>query len=274
MIPLANSNFLLFSITDGKLSKIFERLDQGQQPLMVGTETVFFDDNGMMYATTEDANLIHLSEILTDANGKTTAKVTVVKNLGVGRPLAAKFLGSTLYIADAVLGLTRVKDIHDPMSKVELVASRVKENGSDTRINYADDIAVAPESGMVYLTDASEIPPKQNAGMKYDCIYSSKVEALRGPSGRLLQYDPSTDEITVLARDLYFGNGVAVAEDESYLVSVETFHSRLVKYYLTGEKRGTTEYLIDGYPSPACKYTQVVTHVAILCQWGKNMFLS
>ena len=248
---------------------MFERLDPGQKPVMVGTETIFFDDNGMMYATTEDANLIHFSEILTDTDGKTTAKVTVVKNLGVGRPLAAKFLGSTLYIADAVLGLTRVQDIHDPMSKVELVASRIVENGSETRINYADDIAVAPESGMVYLTDASEIPPKRNAGMKYDCLYSSKVEALRGPSGRLLQYDPSTDEITVLARDLYFGNGVAVAEDESYLVYVETFHSRIVKYYLTDEKRGTTEYLIDGYPSPACKCTQVAPHVASLFRLSK-----
>jgi len=89
--------------------------------------------------------------------------------------------------------------------------------------------------------------------MIWDVMYPSKVEALRGPSGRLLQYDPSTDEVNVLADGLYLANGVAVGEDESYLVFVETFYSRVSKYYLSGEKKGTIEYVIDGYPAPACK---------------------
>ena len=90
--------------------------------------------------------------------------------------------------------------------------------------------------------------------MTWDLMYASKVEALRGPTGRLLQYNPSTDEVTVLARNLYFANGVAVAEDESYLVFVETFYSRVTKYFLKGEKKGSMEYVIDGYPSPACTF--------------------
>jgi sugar lactone lactonase YvrE len=94
---------------------------------------------------------------------------------------------------------------------------------------------------------------------------ASRIEFLRGPSGRLLQYDPSTDEVTVLARELYFANGIAVAEDESYLVFVETFYSRVTKLYLRGEKQGTTEYLIDGHPSPACKYLSVLVLIWIFC---------
>ena len=95
-------------------------------------------------------------------------------------------------------------------------------------------------------------------------MYSSKIEALRGPSGRLLKYDPSTRQLSVLARGLYFGNGVAVAEDESYLVYVETFYSRVTKFYLTGEKKGTTEYIVDGDPSPMCKDNMLVVYCLLL----------
>jgi hypothetical protein len=107
-------------------------------------------------------------------------------------------------------------------------------------------------SAITFKHTATEIYPQRSKDMTWDVMHAAKVEVLRGPTGRLLQYDPSTDQVTVLARDLYFANGVAVAEDESYLVFVETFYSRVTKYYLTGEKKGTTEFVIDGYPSPAC----------------------
>lgn len=103
------------------------------------------------------------------------------------------------------------------------------------------------------LKTASEVYPERNRDMEWDVMYGSKIEGFRGPSGRLLQYDPSTDKITVLVQGLYFANGVAVAEDESYLVFVETYYSRVSKYYLTGKKKGTIENMIDGHPSPACK---------------------
>jgi len=138
---------------DGKLSKIFERIEPGGKPLMRGTEAIFFDDHGTMFSTTENGKLISITDIETDQEGKTTAKVTVVKDLGMGRPLSGKFLGDTLYVADAALGLTRVQNISDPRSKVEIVASFVEVDGEETRINFADDIAVAPSTGMVYFTD-------------------------------------------------------------------------------------------------------------------------
>lgn len=139
--------------TDGKLTKIYERIEPNQPPLMKGTETLFFDDHGTMYATTERGNLISFADIQTDSNEKTTVKISLVKNLGPGRPLAGKFLGNTLYVADAVLGLTRVQNVFDSSSKVEIVASTVVDDGKETRIHFADDLAVAPNSGMVYFTD-------------------------------------------------------------------------------------------------------------------------
>jgi hypothetical protein len=143
-----------FVFIDGKLTKIYERIEPGRSPLMNGTETVFFDDHGTMYATTENGNLISFSDIQTpDDDGKSTTKTSLVKDLGTGRPLAGKFMGSTVYVADSVLGLTRVQNVYDPKSKVEIVASTVMDNGKETRIFFADDLAVAPNSGMVYFTD-------------------------------------------------------------------------------------------------------------------------
>jgi sugar lactone lactonase YvrE len=96
--------------------------------------------------------------------------------------------------------------------------------------------------------------------MTWDVMYASKVEALRGPSGRLLSYDPSTDQVTVLARGLWFANGVAVDKKEDYLLYAETFSLRVAKYHLTGDKQGTIEYIVDGDPSPACKSTGAIRY--------------
>lgn len=120
---------------------------------MKGTETIFFDDEGTMYAANADGNLVSFTSFQRDIEGRTTSKVSVVKDLGTGRPLAGKFLGDTLYVADAALGLTRVQNVSDPLSKVEIVATSVLLDGEESRITFADDIAVAPKSGMVYFTD-------------------------------------------------------------------------------------------------------------------------
>jgi sugar lactone lactonase YvrE len=74
------------------------------------------------------------------------------------------------------------------------------------------------------------------------------------PSGRLLEYDPSTDAVTVLAKNLWFANGVGVDQEEEYLVFAETFRLSLIKYYLKGDKKGQLDYIVKGSPSPACKF--------------------
>lgn len=63
-------------------------------------------------------------------------------------------------------------------------------------------------------------------------------------------YDPVTDDVTVLARNLSFANGIGIDQEERYLVVAETFRLSLIKYYLVD---GTMEYIVKGDPSPACK---------------------
>lgn len=45
-------------------------------------------------------------------------------------------------------------------------------------------------------------------------------------SGRVLRYDPQTQQTTVIARDVFYPNGVAVSQDSSFLLLSYTSKSR------------------------------------------------
>ena len=109
-----------------------------------------------------------------------------------------------------------------------------------------------------YICIATEILPERDFKTRvWDVMYSSKLELVSGKrSGRLLQYDPSTDTTTVLVKGLLFANGISIdpSYNENYILFTETYSIRVGKYYLTGDKVGTVEYIVDGAPLPACKF--------------------
>jgi len=263
----------------GKLSKIYQRKDSEDEPTLIkGPETIFFDPKGNMFTINDDANLIKLTDVqeaTTDGDAiHMTAKASIVADLGPGRPLGASFTpdGSTLYICDSSLGLTRLVNPFDPKSKVELIASSVLDNGKSTPIRLADDAVVGPKTGKVYFTDATMVAPEKDRNFIFDAMYASKVELLTAkPSGRLLQYDPDTDEVTVLVRGLWFGNGVSIDPEETYVVYTESLKLRVAKYYLKGKKKGTVEYLVNGYPAPGyfdgidCASTKISGEEKVIC---------
>lgn len=146
-------------VTDGKLQKIFERVQPGQTPWMKGPETPFFDPNGVMYVTTVDSKLLTLTDLEALDDGVTIlATAAEVAYLGGGRPLAGAFhpADGSLYITDLHLGLLRLKPKpNGGFSKVELVASRVVDpaTSSWSPLRYVNDLAIGPKTGLVYFTD-------------------------------------------------------------------------------------------------------------------------
>uniref|UniRef100_A0A1D1Y891 Adipocyte plasma membrane-associated protein n=1 Tax=Anthurium amnicola TaxID=1678845 RepID=A0A1D1Y891_9ARAE len=78
------------------------------------------------------------------------------------------------------------------------------------------------------------------------------MDILEGrPYGRLMVFDPAANNTTVLLRDLYFANGVALLPDQASLVYCETILRRCRRYHIRGEKKGTVERFLDdlpGYP--------------------------
>ena len=161
-----------------------------------------------MYVMNEEGFLIKFGEQeKTGDKTSVTATAEIVTDLGMGRPLGGAFdSDNNLYMADAHLGLTRLKNPGSG-SKVELIASRVQlENGEWSQILYANDVAIGPKTGHVYFTDSTEIAPDRIGTRSWDTMFAAKTDLIRGSkSGRLLKYDPSTDTVSVLAsgfRDL------------------------------------------------------------------------
>ena len=233
---------------------------------------------------TETTNEISQNNIL-------RATTTLVADLGVGRPLGGAFVpksarnknkgnkdskenNSVLYVADTLLGLIRVSNIQFPISTasipiVELIHSSVvnKRTNERSRILYANDVDIGPITGHVYFTDSTTIAPerirKNHNGdgsswtFLWDTMMAYKRDYLRGePTGRLLRYKPETNEIDVLLDKLWFANGVAVDENETFAMISETSQARQIKFDLTSIQENDDEpastpkhqIMVDGLP--------------------------
>lgn len=236
---------------DGRLKKLYERKYPGNAPLLIGPETIVLDDESNIYALTKQGKIIVFENITLSIEDDNMmygdARVLISY---VGRPLGGKFLPGTktMYIADALLGLCRV-DLSKKYPKLELLVSEIETiTGGKTPILYADDVDVG-KSGMVYFSDASNIPPERDIDLTFDVMHAYKLDFMRGKkTGRLLMYNPYTDETIVLVDDIWFANGVAVDADEKFVLICETSMFRVLKYHLSGPKMGQLEISVDMLP--------------------------
>lgn len=279
--------------SSGKLEKIIERIphdDLTYEPLVMGPETVLFDEDGVLYILSEFSKLVSLTDFERDPkdakSNVMTARATEVAYLGGGRPLGGRLVSNpdgisqTLYAADAIYGLIRVQNIprvgasaeeRKQMKEhiVEIVAKRVKmEDGSFSEIRFADDIDIGPQTGHIYFTDASDIT-SERVGRKWGTMAASKLDLFRGArNGRLLRYKPESGEVDVLANGIWFANGIGVDKDEKFIVVSETFAARYLKYHIQGPKQGELEVVLNemiGLPDGAdCSHTTGLCYAAIV----------
>ncbi|KAE8692980.1 Protein STRICTOSIDINE SYNTHASE-LIKE 3 [Hibiscus syriacus] len=152
-----------------------------------------------------------------------------------GRPLGLRFDKNTgdLYIADAYLGLFKVGP------EGGLATSLVTEVDG-VPLRFTNDLDIDDE-GNIYFTDSSSKFQRRNF---MQLVFSSEK------SGRLLRYNLHTKETSVLQRNLQFPNGVSLSKDGSFLVLCEGCPGRLLKYWLKGEKAGSSEIfaILPGFP--------------------------
>jgi hypothetical protein len=69
-----------------------------------------------------------------------------------------------------------------------------------------------------------------------------------GGDGRFLAYHPDTGKTDLLLSGLEFANGVAVSGDGGYVLVNETGAYRIVRYWLSGPRRGTAEPFVENLP--------------------------
>ncbi|KAK3027363.1 hypothetical protein RJ639_040962 [Escallonia herrerae] len=170
-----------------------------------------------------------------------------------GRPLGLRFDRKTgdLYIADAYMGLMKV----GPEGGL---ATSLATEAQGVPLRFTNDLDIDDE-GNVYFTDSSTKYQRRNF---MQLVFSGE------DSGRVLKYDPSTKETTVLVRNLQFPNGVSLSKDGSFFVFCEGAIGRLRKYWLKGEKAGTSEVMavLPGFPDNVRTNEKNEFWVAIHCR--------
>ncbi len=192
-----------------------------------GPEDVAVSSDGRIWAGTLDGRIVRF------APG--SDEVETVAETG-GRPLGLAWEGDgeggdgRLLVADAVGGLLAVNG--------DGTLETLSRDAGGEPFGLADDLDVAPD-GRVYFSDASRRWGLGN-------ILFDLLEAR--PWGRLLRYDPATRRTEELLDDLYFANGVALAADGSFVLVNETYRYRVTRLWLTGERAGEREILIDNLP--------------------------
>ena len=194
-----------------------------------GPEAVAVDAAGWIYASTREGRIVRLRP-----DG---SRPEMYAETG-GAPLGLRVdAAGNLVVADALRGLLRI----DRDRRVTVLAAEA----DGVPIGYADDLDVARD-GRVYFSDASTKFGARPWGGSYSASLLEITEH-RG-HGRLLVWDPTTGRATTLARGIHFANGVALADDESSVLVSETGSYRVLRYWLTGPRRGAMEPLIENLP--------------------------
>lgn len=208
---------------DGRLAPN-EVLDEAQllaKGQLMGPEDTEVDEQGRVYAGLDNGTIVRIG-----ADGG----IVTFADTG-GRPLGLEFdADGNLIVADAWKGLLSV----DPEGNIEVLTR--ESNG--VPFAFTDDLAIA-DDGTIYFSDASH---RFNQPQYRLDLMSAKGH------GRLLRYNPETDETETLMDGLYFANGVALAEDGKSVLVNETGRYRIQRYWLEGERAGSSEIFAENLP--------------------------
>lgn len=201
-----------------------------------GAEDVEVDLSGNLYTGLEDGSIVKIHRDLymkiPNNINEIRIKPEMITNTG-GRPLGLRFgYDGNLYVADVYKGLLKI----DFKNNYQIEVIAIEAEGIPFRFTDHLDIA---KDGKIYFTDASYKYSQKE--YLYDLLESR-------PNGRFLMYDPQTKKTTVLIKYMYFPNGVALSEEETFVLVNETYRYRIWKYWLQGEKKGNLEIFYDNLP--------------------------
>jgi sugar lactone lactonase YvrE len=196
-----------------------ERIGAG---VALGPEATAIDADGRLYTGTRDGRILRLER---DGTLRELARTG-------GRPLGMELAADgSLVVADRDRGLLRVAPLAPgATAEVEVLATEAE----GTPFGFADDVVVAPD-GTIYFTDASRHGDYRAALTEH------------GEDGRLLALRRGAGA-EVLASGLRFANGLAFGPGHAYLLVTETGRYRVLRHWLAGPRRGTTEPFAENLP--------------------------
>lgn len=191
-----------------------------------GPESAALGPDGKLYISSREGAILRL-----DIN---SGRLEVFAEAG-GLPLGIEFdHEGALLVANATLGVQRI----DRDGNVALLFDSV----AGSALLYPNAIAVTAD-GRIFVSDSTNrFSPADHGGT---CKASSIDIIEHGSSGRVIEFDPASQLARVFAAGLSFANGIAVSQDQRYLLVAETGAYRIWRYPLDGRQR---ELVIDNLP--------------------------
>lgn len=210
-------------------NQALEAAERFAESQIKGPEDLAVDADGVVWAGLEDGRIVKIL-----LGGQGTGDVEFVYDTG-GRPLGLHFdAEGRLVIADADAGLLRLQVNDEGAIQVDTLTT-----GADgVPFAFTDDLDIARD-GKIYFSDASHRWGHHH--YLYDLLEAK-------PHGRLLVYDPADGSTTVLLDGLYFANGIALSENEDFVLVNETYRYRITRYWLAGPNAGTSDVFLDNLP--------------------------
>ncbi len=196
-------------------------LDERWEVPGVGPEDVVVGAGGAVYTGVEDGRILRF---LPDGRGP-----EVIAETG-GRPLGVEMDGlGRLIICDADKGLLRLGG--------DGTLETLVDSFEGSPLRFTNNAAVAAD-GTIYFSDSSRFG-----------IGDYRADLLEHrPNGRLLAYEPESGETRLLLDELFFANGVALAEDESFVLVAETASYRIARLWLSGPRAGERDFFVENLP--------------------------
>lgn len=193
-----------------------------------GPEDIAPGIDGHLYATTGDGYVLRF-----DARGTFTEFAYAGP-----RPLGIEAdRDGTLVVANAYTGLQRI-------GRDGSVSNILDSIGGDPLV-FANDLAIASD-GTIYFTESSKKFAARRDGGTWDATRLDLVE--HGGHGRVIEFQPGSGRVRVIAAGLNYANGIAISEDQGFLLIAETGSYRILRHWLQGDRAGDTEALIENLP--------------------------
>ncbi|MDH5617109.1 MAG: SMP-30/gluconolactonase/LRE family protein [Gammaproteobacteria bacterium] len=192
-----------------------------------GPEDATLGHDNSVYVTTSSGHVLRIRN----------RKVEKFALVG-GRPLgieAAK--DGSLVIANAYSGLQRIDASGD-------ISTLLGSIDGATPV-YPNNLALAHD-GRIYFSEASSKFGAEKYRGTYDASLLDIME--HGGHGSVIEFDPASGIATMILDGLNYANGVAISDDNQFIVVAETGSYRVLKHWLAGPRRGETEILLENLP--------------------------
>lgn len=194
-----------------------------------GPEDITSGIDGHLYSTSAEGLILRY-----DASGQ----VSVFADTG-GRPLGIETdADGSLVVANAYLGLQRIARDGVVQTLLQAIDGRP--------LVSANELAIAAD-GKIYFSESSS---KFGAAQSGGTFAASRLDLIEhGAHGQVLVHDPASGSTRVLLDGLNYANGVAISEDQTFLLIAETGAYRILKFWLSGPNVGHSEVLLENLPA-------------------------